>query len=403
MIGTITPAEWSNETDPKTGRQVSRLTDGLSNAYPLYYFVPSVTPDGRFLVFHGERGGAVQLYRLDLSDGSVGQLTDGHTKDAGWAIWCEWHLDGIYNHLSAIHPITGEVYYFQDDDIRATNVATFANRRVAKLPPGRMPIGQAAFSPDGRCFGYIHTDAATYLALLRDREIRTAAGTFTWSQHHHGAFRNAVRSTLAVIDTETGAERPVISTDFHFHHVLFLDNHTILLNHPRECAGMWAVDIDGTNVRHLRPADAPGAHGAMINHQVVTARGIAYEAVIDLPQGRETYLGLYDTATGHFTEDLLPIDGYSHVGFDPAGRFWFVECAGPRHELLAVQRAVGGSLATSLLRELSSPFHDDQRYHAHPFLAADRQRLYFTDRSPAGFSQVCALDVTDLVAAADQA
>jgi len=140
----------------------------------------------------------------------------------------------------------------------------------------------------------------------------------------------------------------------------------------------------------------------MVNHQVITTRGIAYESVAYRPDGRETYFGMYDTATDRFTEALLPADGYVHVGFDPAGRFEFVECAGPRHELLAVHHAPDGQLTTSLLRRLSSPAHDDQRHHAHPFLAADRQLLYFTDWSPQGFTQVCAMDVADLVAAADR-
>jgi hypothetical protein len=184
--------------------------------------------------------------------------------------------------------------------------------------------------------------------------------------------------------------------------VLFVDNNTILLNHPRECAGMWVVDVDGGNIRHLRPADAPGAHGAMVNHQVITARGIAYESVAYFPSGRETYFGMYDIATDSFTEALLPADGYVHVGFDPAGRFEFAECAGPKHELLTVHHADDGSLKTSLLRRLASPAHDDQRHHAHPFLAADRKQLYFTDWSRMGCAQVCALDVADLVAAADR-
>ena len=403
MIGDVTPAEWSEEIDPDTGRKLTRLTDGRSNSYALYYFVPSVTPDGRFLVFHSERSGEVQLYRLDLATGEIGQLTDGHTKDAGWAVWCEWHLDGIYNHLSAIHPVTGKVYYFEDHEIRATDVASFANRRVATLPPGRMPIGQAAFSPDGNWFGYIHADEAAYRALLQDRETRTANGTFSWDRDHHTTFRNAIASTLVLVDTRTGEQRVVTSTDYHFHHVLFVDNRTILLNHPKEVAGMWVVDIDGTNIRHLRPADAPGAHGAMVNHQVITARGIAYEAVVYLPKGRDTYFGMYDPKTDSFAEDLLPADGYVHVGFDPAGRFAFAESAGTTHDLLAVHRRSEDGLTTSLLRRLSSPAHDDQRHHGHPFLAADRKRLYFTDGSAEGFAQVCALDVADLVAAADRA
>lgn len=402
MVGDITPAEWVTETDPTNGRRVTLLTDGRSNSYALYYFVPSVTPDGRFLVFHSERSGEVQLYRLDLQSGEIGQLTDGHTKDSGWAVWCEWHVDGIYNHLSAIHPANGEVWYFQDDEIRATNIATFANRLVARLPTGRMPIGQAAFSPDGRWFGYIHADSANYVAKLKDREERTKAGNFSWDLEHHTSFRNAIPSTLTLVETATGAQRDVIATDYHFHHVLFVDNRTILLNHPKECAGMWVIEMDGTNIRHLRPADAAGAHGAMVNHQVITARGIAYESVAYFPGGRETYFGMYDPRTDRFTEALLPADGYVHVGFDPAGRFDFAECAGPRHELLLVHNEGKAKLSTSVLRTLTSPAHDDQRHHAHPFLATDRKRLYFTDWSPQGHAQICAMDVADLVAEADR-
>jgi hypothetical protein len=92
-----------------------------------------------------------------------------------------------------------------------------------------------------------------------------------------------------------------------------------------------------------------------------------------------------------------------HVGYDPQGRFEFAESAGDRHELLAVHHAPGGQLSTSLLRRLSSPAHDDQRHHAHPFLAKDRRKLYFTDWSPEGFAQVCTMDVADLVATADRA
>lgn len=399
MIGTITAPEWRAESDPDTGRKVTRLTDGRSNSFALYYFTPSVTPDGRHLVFHSERSGEVQLYRLDLKTGEIGQLTNGHTRDAGWAIWCEWHLDGIYNHLSAIHPTTGEVYYFQDDQIRSTNVATFANRVVTKLPPEQMPIGQSAFSPDGRWFAYIHTDEAKFRSLLAQREIDTRAGRFHWDPDHHHIFRNALGATLALVDTKTGEQRTVIAADFHFHHVLFVDNETMLVNHPKNCAGMWVIKRDGSGVRHLRPAGAPGAHGVAVNHQVVTERGIAYEATGDDASGkRVTWFGKYDTKTDAFEEGLVPIDGYAHTGFDPAGRFDFIENAGARHEIFSIHQArrPGGPLEIQLLRRLSSPAHDDQRHHGHPFLSPDRRTMYFTDWSTEGFAQICAMDVADL-------
>ena len=294
MIGDLSPAEWRTFADAETGRQVTQLTSGRAHSYPLYYFVTSFTSDGRYLVFHSERSGWVQLYRLDLTTGEIGQLTDGKTWDSGWAIWCEWHLRGIYNHLSAIHPRTDEVYYFEADEIRATQVATFANRLVAKLPPGRLSIGQSAFSPDGSLFGFIHVDAEAYVARLHERQVLETMGLFQWTRDHHHGFRNAVPTTLSVIETATGRMRTVIETDFHFHHVLFLDDKTILLNHPRECAGMWTVGVDGGATTHLRPATAPGAHGAAVNHQVITERGIFYEATRDGTEGRSNWFGRYD-------------------------------------------------------------------------------------------------------------
>jgi hypothetical protein len=184
--------------------------------------------------------------------------------------------------------------------------------------------------------------------------------------------------------------------------VLFIDNDTLLINHPKGLVGMWSIRRDGSGERILRPHDGPDAHWAMINHQVITARGIAYEAVDYRAADRGTYLGMYDPVTDSFAESHLPAEGYVHVGFDPAGRFDVVESAGTRHEILAVTGGVGNPLTTTLLRRLSSPAHDDQRHHAHPFLSAARDKLYFTDWSPQGCSQVCALDVADLVAEADR-
>jgi hypothetical protein len=188
--------------------------------------------------------------------------------------------------------------------------------------------------------------------------------------------------------------------------VLFIDDETILVNHPRGVAGMWSVRLDGSDIRHLRPAGAPGAHGAAINHQVVTARGIAYEAVgPGSNRMRQTWFGLYHPQNDRWEEALLPIQGYAHVGYDPAGLFGFVENAGAHHEIVLVKPAieVGGPLRVEALHALRSPDHNDQRHHAHPALSSDRRTLFFTDWSPQRFAQICALDVADLVDMAEPA
>lgn len=389
-IGDTFPAEDRTFTDPETGRTVRQWTSARANSYPLYYFIPSHTADGRHLVFHSERSGWVQLYCLDLTTGEIVQLTDGRTRESGWAIWCEPHLRGIYNHLSALNRARREVCYFQDEEIRCTHLDTLENRVMREMP-GRISVGQTGFSPDGRRFAFIHADRAHFTRALADRESLANMGQFNWGRDHF-PWRNAVPTTISVLDTDTGACRDVIALDYHVHHVFFLDDARLLVNHPKDDSGMWVVNLDGTGVRTLRPRDDHGA----VNHQVITERGIYYEANRIEDGKRTVWFGRYDPSTDAREEVHLPGMGYVHTGSDPAGRFLFFENMGETHELLSAHfpRHPDRFRLTPLRRLSPIPF--GQRYHAHPFLSPDRRWLFYTEVI-AGFSQVCALNVEDLV------
>ena len=393
-IGQRLPAEWQTTRDPDTGRTLRRLTSAAANSYPLYYFIPSVTADGRYLIFHSERGGWVELYRLDLTDGAIVQLTEGRTRESGWAIWCQPHLRGIFNHLSALNTVRREVYYFQDEEIRATHVESLANRLVCRIA-GRIPIGQSSFSPDGRLFAFIHAGRDEFRRAFSDREALQNMGQFDSGDGDDEAWRNTVPCVIGLVDTETGAYRDAMRLDYHVHHVLFLDNRHLLVNHPKNDAGMWTVALDGTGYRWLRPRDA---HGSIV-HQVLTARGIFYEAVGEEQGATRNWFGCYDPARDTHEEVLLPaLPGYVHTGRDPAGRFLFFEHHGPTHELFSLHFPfVPARTRVNRLRSMALyPRPGGQRYHAHPFLSPDRHWLIYTEVVD-GFSQVSALDVRDLV------
>ncbi|MEZ4733576.1 MAG: hypothetical protein R3E79_41295 [Caldilineaceae bacterium] len=216
MIAQMFPTEWTSYRDPATGRTIRQLTAAPANNYPLYYFIPSITPENDALIFHSERTGWVQLYKLDLHSGIITQLTDGHSRDAGWAIWCEHHLRGIYNHLSALNGVKREVYYFQGEEVRATHLDTLENRLVCTIP-GRISIGQTGFSPDGKHFAFIHADRAHFTEAIADREaILNMNQPFS-----HEEWRRQVPVTISIIDTDTGAMRTVTDVDFHVHQRLF--------------------------------------------------------------------------------------------------------------------------------------------------------------------------------------
>ena len=385
-IGQLFPSTVHTFTDAETGRTIRQLTTASANSYPLYYFIPSSTSDNRYLILHSERTGWVQLYRLDLESGDMVQLTDGRTRDAGWAIWCEARLRGIYNHLSALNEVRREVYYFQDEELRATHIDTLEEWQVHALPR-RIPIGQTGFSPDGRLFAFIHADRDLFTTAIADR----MALLNMRQPFDHDAWRETVPCTISLIDTATGVRRDVIELDYHVHHVFFLDDRRLLVNHVRGENGMWVIDIDGRNQRVLRPRNDHGA----VCHQVITARGLFYEAN-DWETGqtgpRSVWFGHYDLATDRYTEAPLPGVGYVHTGRDPAGEFLFIENQGAEHELLAVEGfSDRDHVSLRRLRRLS-PIPFGQRYHAHPFLGPDRRWLYYTEVID-GFSQVCALQL----------
>ena len=92
----------------------------------------------------------------------------------------------------------------------------------------------------------------------------------------------------------------------------------------------------------------------------------------------------------------LPGMGYVHTGLDPEGRFLFFENMGDTHEVLSAHFPHDPErFRLNLLRRLG-PIPFGQRYHAHPFLSPDREWMYFTEVVD-GFSQVSAVDVSDLV------
>lgn len=373
------PSELTEHRDVETGRRVRRFTAGPEHSYPLYYFVPSVTADGRFMVIHRVRNGRVNLWRLDMDGGAIQRLTDGRTDEASWDIWCEPGVSGVYDHLSALNVRTREAWFFDRSGLFGVHLDTLRQRQVWDLGD-RICISQNSFSPDGRWFVFVHADRRGYREAVARRH--------SWDRHQ--AWRESVPVTVGAIRTDTGQYRTVAELDFHVHHVVFMDNRTFLVNHVRGGMGMWRMDLDGRELGTLRPADA---HGAPC-HQSVTADGIWYETINPGKEPR-TWLGRYDLDAGTWQEFPVPQPGYVHVGHDPAGRLAFYEIAGPPHRLVLVRHPFDAKRRRfePLLTLPPYPAHaGGQRYHAHPFLGPDRRWVYHTGVLN-GVSQVCAVEL----------
>jgi len=388
-IGQRFPSERREAVDPQTGRRVVLHTTAPCHNYGLYYFVPTITAEGDKLVFHSDRAGSVQLFAMDLADGSFIQLTAAAAEEAGWFIWCDPHLTGVFNHLSALNTERREVYYFEDNRVMATHLDTLANDVVHRLD-GRMPIGQSAFSPDGRLFAFIHADAAAFRRAQRDREQRGNAGRFDRSVDHQ-RWRRGIDCTIGLVDTSSGAYRDVIAPGFHVHHVLFADDRTLLINHQADGMGMWTVDVTGRNARDLRP----DVDGFRICHQIVNAAGIDYEAVRRGRDRSENRIGRYNPSNHTCNETPIDLAGYLHTGNDPLGRLIFLEQSADVHRLLHVRRPLDPKRrGVQVIRDLAPCPAPGQRFHAHPTLSPDRRWMFHTSVED-GWPQVAAVDVAD--------
>ncbi len=375
-IGAVLPPELRETRDALTGRRIRQFTAGTGHSYPLYYFTPSITLDGQYMVIHRIQDGWLNLWRLDLRDGTMVQLTDGTTPEAGWAIWGEMDVQGVYDHLSTLNRVTREIWYFDGMGLYATHLDTVRQRQVWDLGD-RLCISQNDFSPDGRHFLFVHADRRQYQEAVR---------LHSWDRHE--AWRQTVPVEVGVIHVETGTYRTVAQLPIHLHHAVFVDNESFLLNHVPDRLGMWQMRLDGRDLGALRPADG---HGSTC-HQSVTARGIWYET-INWNATPRTWVGRFDLATGTWREFAVPQDGYVHIGHDPAGEAAFYEIDGPSHDLVRVHDPFDQRLRRfEVLCSMAPypPHTGGQRYHAHPFLGPERDWLYHT-RVVGGVSQVAAV------------
>jgi hypothetical protein len=372
---------------PGTDRAMIQLTSGQGFCYPLYYYVPSITRDDRYLVHHRAQDGEVQLHRIDLATGESLQLTHGTAPDTWWRPWCSDAGIGILDHRSAIDLTRHEVIFFDGQQVRTAHIPSGTTRDLFRMPDERLAIGQNCVTPDGRWFVYIHADRAQYKGMFHDDPDYPTY----WSR------RQQCRDTrLAAFDLETGEHRTLLVISSPIHHVLAYDERHLLFCHPAAEDGMLLTDVNGGWYTHLRTQDV---NGGKICHFVGTSRGATYEVLegSDGPWG-----GICDPISRRTYELRLPADfGYVHTGRDPDGLLWFYENEGATiHDLRFLERHDPRSVDT--WRALTGDWPafgdiDAQKAHFHPQVVLQRQWLLLTGGDPdSRTNHVFLLDVSDL-------
>ncbi len=357
---------------PETGRLAVQLTSGQGDTYPLYFFIPTITRDNKYLVYHRAAGGQVQLVRLNLATGESTQLTHATCQDTQWKPWCINSGTGVLDHRSVLNVARGEVIYFDGNDVRMVHVETLRDERLFTIPADREPYGQNCTTPDGKWLVYIHTPRGS-----------------VWGKPCKGA-------AVVAYHFDTREHRTLCRIDSAIFHVTAYDNEHFVVTHPADHEGMMWTDLTSGTITPLRDGD-PGVQGHLIHCQV-TRRGIVYE----VPGVQLT--GLYDPFTRSRFELPFPAHfQYIHTGRDPEGRLWFYENSSgwdhfevhDMHALVRVDRERGNQWVR--LTGNWPTYSGGQKAHFHPQLTPDRRWILFTGGDPATeSSHMFLLDVSDL-------
>ncbi len=366
-------------------RTVLQLTSGEDFCYPLYYFIPSITADGRYMVYHRETPGTVheiQLDRLDLHTGETEQLTDGSAENAQWRPWGADPAVGILGDRSALAPRRGEVVYFDGKQARAVDVHSLEHRDLFEVPAERFPLSQNCVTGDGRWFVYVHVDRERYEHLL---ELRL---------EEDGAFRRNARTctgtVMAAYNLDTGEHREVFRINYPVHHVHPYGRHNIAFSHiPGDVHGMGYASVEGRGYCVPRPQDE---HGGKIIHHVPTRAGIAYEVRFRSDGMRA---GICDPDTGRRFEFPVP-DGVNHTGVDPLGRLFFFQVGSDRIQVMRRYDASGNHDWLDLFGAWPT-YGDGQKQHLHPRLTPGRRWMQIVAGDiSTGTNHIFLIDVSDL-------
>lgn len=359
---------------PGTGRAAVQLTSGTATCYPLYYFAPTLSKDGRYLVYHRYEKGQVQLWRLDLQTADSVQLTRATKADGmGRADWRPWHeepkLCGVADYRSAINQPRGKVVYFDGPQARQVDLVTLEDEPLFEVPADRQVQSQNCCSPDGKWFVYIVTPPGA-----------------TYGQR--------VDAVITAYSFDRREQHVLFTVNHACHHVTMYDDEHFFAHHPPGHMGMCFGDLASGTWRDLRHGD-PGVRGEPC-HSIATSLGIAYEVSRIAP----VRSGLYDPFTRRRLEWQLPREfGYTHTGWDPSGRLWFWETTGKLgHSLWYLERLdrERGGQVRPLTGDWQT-YSPGQRGHFHAQVTPDHRWVLLTagDRETKT-DQVFLLDITDI-------
>lgn len=371
-VGKTYAPEWCEIQDPLTGRQVRQLTDSPAEDYHLYFYNPSVTPDGNYLVFFSERTGISNLFRLDLHNGMIVQLTDAQPVRAEyWPFTVS--VKGVGSCLAAMGNHGREVFYFEGSDLFAVEIEGLKRRQLLCLPPDRRP-SMLQVNANGETLVFATWDEALFL----ERSQRAYAGEAFPDE----SFFQETTSTIIRVNAITGRAEEVLRKEkFWINHVHLHPQNPDLILFCHEYSAlsdrMWVLDL----VNHTCEPIPGQAESEWYEHEFWSADG--ERVCFHGGSRRDNTQGFcgWCTADGtiyrkayHFTSGRA----YAHYNLHPDGQTMVTDGEARPGCISRVHLIDGRQVFEVICRHDSYTFGDDQRCHPHPSFTPDGRQVIFT-------------------------
>lgn len=216
--GAKVPSQAVQFADPLTERRMWRLTDPAVLHHLPHYYHRFISRRRSFLLLASELTGARQIYRMDLPDGEMVQLTSG---------------PGVHSYSPVLDPSERSCFLLQGNALKMLAVSNGRERHIYECPGDWRFTGHLDVSDDG----------AT-VALI---EMRADY----WAEGFEEQFRRRPRCRLRLVDTKRGGSRVLIDERNWFSHPQFRrGGKEILYRHEgpwdQVTDRLWLSGLDGS-------------------------------------------------------------------------------------------------------------------------------------------------------------
>ena len=371
-VGKRYSPEWREYQDPLTGRRVRQMTDSRAEDYHLYFYNPSVSSDGKYLVFYSERTGISNLFRLDLETGVIVQLTDARPLHAEyWPFTAP--IQGVGTCLAAIGNQGHEVFYFEGTDLFAVEIEGLERRQLLCLPEDRRPSMLQA-NTSGETLVFATWDEA----LFMERSQRAYAG----ESFPDESFFQETTSTIVRVDSASGEAQEVLRKEkFWINHVHVNPQNRDLILFCHEYSSlpdrMWLLDI----VNQACEPIAVQGPDEWYEHEFWSSDGqrICFHggSRLDPTQG---FCGWCSTDGTDYRKAYHSTSGraYAHYNLHKDGQAMITDGEARPGCISKVHLIEDKQAFEILCRHDSYTFGDDQRCHPHPSFTPDGRQVIFT-------------------------